>query len=68
MHVTLKVDGMTCNGCVAAVRNVLARQSGVQSSKVEIGKVELDVDEAAGSLDSIRAAVEKAGYTVTSTV
>jgi copper chaperone len=64
MHVTLKVEGMTCNGCVSAVRNVLARQSGVRASKVEIGKVELDLDDAT-SLDSIRAAVEKAGYSVT---
>lgn len=61
MHVTLTVEGMTCKGCVAAVRNVLARQSGVRSSNVEIGKIELDLDDAS-SLDAIRAAVEKAGY------
>ncbi len=67
MHVTMKVEGMTCNGCVSAVRNVLARQSGVRSSNVEIGKVELDLDDDAGSLDSIRAAVQKAGYIVIST-
>ena len=63
-HLTLRVEGMTCGGCVAAVRNVLSRQPGVKSSKVEIGSVELDLDEAAQSLDSVRKAIAKAGYDV----
>ena len=63
-HLTLRVEGMTCGGCVAAVRNVLSRQPGVKSSKVELGSVELDLDEGAQSLDSIRQAIAKAGYTV----
>ena len=63
-HLTWKVEGMTCGGCVSSVRNVLARQPGVKSSSVEIGRVELDVDESAQSLDSIRQAIAKAGYTV----
>jgi len=63
-HLTWKIDGMTCGGCVSSVRNVLARQPGVKSSSVEIGRVELDVDESAQSLESIRQAIAKAGYTV----
>ena len=63
-HLTLNVEGMTCGGCVSAVKNVLARQPGVKSSKVEIGKIELDLDETAQSLDSVRSAIAKAGYTV----
>ncbi len=63
-HVSLRVEGMTCGGCVAAVRNVVSRQPGVSSPQVEIGKVELDLDESVGSLDRIREAVQKAGYTV----
>ncbi len=55
---------MTCGGCVAAVKNVVSRQPGVTSPKVEIGKVELDLDEAVGSVEKIREAVKKAGYTV----
>ena len=55
---------MTCGGCVAAVRNVLSRQPGVSSPKVEIGSIELDLDESVGSVDAVRKAVEKAGYSV----
>ena len=55
---------MTCGGCVAAVRNVVSRQPGVSSPKVEIGKVELDLDESVGSIESIREAVKKAGYSL----
>ena len=63
-HLTLNVEGMTCGGCVSAVKNVLARQPGVKASKVEIGKIELDLDERAQSLDSVRQAIAKAGYAV----
>jgi len=62
-HVTLRIEGMTCNGCVTSVKNVLARQSGVRASRVEIGKAELELDDSA-SLDAIRAAVAKAGFRV----
>ena len=55
---------MTCGGCVAAVKNVLSRQPGVSEAKVEIGSIELDLDESVGSVDAVRKAVEKAGYSV----
>jgi len=57
---------MTCGGCVAAVRNVLSRQPGVSKALVEIGSIELDLDESVGSVDAVRKAVEKAGYSVVS--
>ena len=57
---------MTCSGCVAAVQNVLSRQPGVSSPKVEIGKIDLDLDESVGSVENVRKAVEKAGYAITS--
>jgi copper chaperone CopZ len=63
-HHQFRVEGMTCSGCVAAVKNVLSRQPGVSSSNVEIGKIALELDEAIGSVDSIRKAVEKAGYAI----
>ena len=57
---------MTCSGCVAAVRNVLSRQPGVSSAhlRVEIGTIELDLDETVGSVEGVRKAVEKAGYSL----
>jgi copper chaperone CopZ len=55
---------MTCGGCVSAVRNVLSKQPGVSKAMVEIGSIELDLDESVGSVDAIRKAVEKAGFVV----
>lgn len=56
------IDGMTCGGCVAAVRNVLTRQPGVGDVKVEVGSASLSYDEATVSLDTLFAAVERAGF------
>ena len=64
-HHQFRVEGMTCSGCVAAVKNVLSRQPGVSSSNVEIGKIDLELDESVGSVENIRKAVEKAGYSIT---
>ena len=64
VHHTFRVEGMTCGGCVASVKNVLARQPGVSAAKVEIGSIELDLDEAVGSVEGIRKAVEKAGFAI----
>ena len=56
------IGGMTCGGCVAAVRNVLARQPGVTDVKVDIGSASLSYDEAAVDLEALFAAVERAGF------
>jgi copper chaperone CopZ len=56
------IHGMTCGGCVAAVRNVLTRQSGVSDVKVDVGSASLSYDEAKVSLDALYAAIERAGF------
>ena len=56
------IDGMTCGGCVAAVRNVLTRQAGVSDVKVDVGSASLYYDEAKVSLQTLFAAVERAGF------
>jgi len=56
------IDGMTCGGCVAAVRNVLTRQAGVSDVKVDVGSASLSYDEAKVSLQTLFAAVERAGF------
>ncbi len=61
-HLTMQVGGMSCGGCVAAVRNVLSRQSGVSSLQVEVGKVDLDYDESAIDPGRIAQAIRNAGY------
>jgi copper chaperone CopZ len=44
------------------VRNVLARQPGVSGVQVEIGKVDLDYDEGAVTVEGIAQSIRKAGY------
>lgn len=67
MHTaTLTIDGMTCGGCVASVRRVLARAPGVASVQVDLAThaATVSLDPAVATESALRAAVEGAGFTV----
>jgi copper chaperone len=66
-RVRMTIDGMTCGGCVGAVRTVLGRLSGMGQTEVEVGSVVAEYDAAAVDVDAMRKAIEKAGFTVTET-
>lgn len=63
MKTTLEVDGMTCNGCVQNVTNVLRGVAGVNAVSVTLtpGRAEVTHD---GSVvvDALIQRVEAAGY------
>ncbi len=63
---TLKVNGMTCGGCVRSVKKVLESVPGVRSAEVSLEQAQATVLlDAAGSpamLAALRSAVEAAGY------
>jgi copper chaperone len=59
------VEGMSCGHCVGAVRKALGSVDGVTVDQVEVGSATVTYDPAKTSLDSIAAAVEDAGYSVT---
>lgn len=61
--VTIRIGGMTCEGCVRSVTNVLGRVPGVRVEKVEIGSAQVDLD-AGADPSRVRQAIEKAGFTV----
>ena len=63
-NITIKVGGMTCGGCVAAVERVLRGVEGVDQVAVSLEKGEARVDYDAGRVtpDDLRAAIEDAGY------
>jgi copper chaperone len=65
-EVTLKVSGMSCAHCKAAVESELDKVSGVEISNadVERGIVEVAYDENKTGQEQLREAVEEAGYTV----
>jgi copper chaperone len=62
----LKIDGMSCQHCVAAVKKALCEVPGVDSTDVEIGSATVRYDDAKTSQKDLEAAVEKAGFSVKS--
>ncbi|AEG93992.1 heavy metal translocating P-type ATPase [Ramlibacter tataouinensis] len=62
---TLPVEGMTCASCVARVEKALRAVPGVQDATVNLATQAATVTTGPGvSLDTLRAAVQKAGYAV----
>ena len=60
----VKVDGMTCAGCVRSVTNVLQALPGVETAEVSLQQSQATVsfDAAQISVASLRQAIEDAGY------
>ncbi|HEX3631289.1 MAG TPA: heavy-metal-associated domain-containing protein [Casimicrobiaceae bacterium] len=63
---TLKVEGMSCGGCVASVTRVLTALPGVSDATVRLlgGTAQVTFDEALTNPAALRAAIESAGYEV----
>ena len=63
MEIRLKVDGMTCGGCKAAVERVLSAQDGVERVSVDLaaGRALVTAGDAIAP-QALVAAVEDAGY------
>lgn len=61
---TIKVSGMTCQGCVRSVKRVLEAVPGVEAVEVllERGEAALRFDPARTGVPALRKAVEAAGY------
>jgi len=59
----LRIEGMTCQHCVRAVRGRLERTPGVQLKNVEIGSAELIYDPTKTNVDEIEEAISDEGYT-----
>ncbi|MEP7329236.1 MAG: heavy-metal-associated domain-containing protein [Betaproteobacteria bacterium] len=65
---TLRIDGMTCGGCVASVSRVLRAVPGVTEADVRLtpGTAAVTFDAARTNVPALRKAVEGAGYEVVS--
>ena len=63
----MKIEGMTCGGCVRSVTSVLQAVPGVASVAVSLeGKsATVTFDPAKAGTDALKRAVEDAGYEVT---
>ncbi|MBC8752016.1 copper chaperone [Paraburkholderia sp. WC7.3g] len=65
MTIEFHVEGMSCQHCVAAVTNAIREHDAAAQAQVDLatGRV---VVESAQPVDALKAAIEQAGYTVTS--
>ena len=63
-EVTVKINGMSCQHCVAAVKKALDGLDGVDSSEVSVGSAAVVFDESKTNKDAIEGAIQNAGYTI----
>jgi len=61
-HVTLAVDGMTCDHCARAVERALTRVPGVEQARVDFPQRRADVSTRGTEPGALVRAVESAGY------
>jgi copper chaperone len=59
---TLKIEGMSCGHCVAAVRAALTDVPGVEVERVDIGSAHVTYDPTRTDARAIAEAVRDAGY------
>jgi copper ion binding protein len=65
MQTKLKIEGMSCEHCVKAVKTALEEIAGVKSAAVNLKAQTAAVDHIDGvSLAALKTAVEEAGYEV----
>ncbi|MCX8022836.1 MAG: cation transporter [Syntrophorhabdaceae bacterium] len=60
----IKIDGMSCQHCVMAVKKALNALGGIEEVDVSIGSASVRYDETRLKKEDIEAAIEKAGYRV----
>src|SRR5689334_19696789 len=65
-ELTLPVGGMTCASCVRRVERALQKVEGVSEAAVNLAteRATVQYDPARAGIDDLKAAVERAGYTV----
>jgi copper chaperone CopZ len=64
-HATFTISGMTCGGCVGAVKTALKKTKGVTEYEVslEAGEATVTFNPAETSVDAIADAITKTGFT-----
>jgi len=69
MHTTtIKIDGMTCMGCVNSVKNVLQEILGVSNVEVSLDQAHATIqyDAVVTNIDLLKETIEDAGFNVVS--
>lgn len=63
MEVNFKIEGMSCNHCVMAVKKEIQKLN-VAELEVKIGEAKVKFDETKVSETEIKQSISEAGYTV----
>ena len=61
---TFTISGMSCGGCVNSLTRVLKTVPGIEPLKIEVGKAALRIDTDKVTDDTVKSAVERAGFEV----
>jgi copper chaperone len=61
---TFTISGMSCGGCVNSLTRVLKSVPGIEPTKVEVGKAQLRLGADRVSSQTVKDAVERAGFEV----
>ncbi|RME62978.1 MAG: copper chaperone [Nitrospirae bacterium] len=61
---TFKIEGMHCQHCVMRVQKALNGVEGVTSAEVQIGSARVNFDESKTQIETLKKAIEEAGYKV----
>lgn len=60
--VTLKIEGMSCGGCVQKVKTALGTLPGTRVEEVTVGSARFAIDPSTGSEKAALAALSKVGF------
>jgi copper chaperone len=63
-HITMKVEGMSCEHCVKAIESALKEIGAEGNVHLEQGTVDVSYDESKTTLDTIKEVIEDQGYDV----
>ncbi len=63
----IKIQGMTCMGCVSSVKNILQKISGVSSADVSLEQAQATIqyDATTTNTNQFKDAIKEAGFEVT---
>ncbi|MCP2087371.1 UNVERIFIED_ORG: copper chaperone [Paraburkholderia sediminicola] len=64
MTIEFQVEGMSCQHCVAAVTNAIREHDGAAQVQVDLASGRVAI-ESAQPVDTLKAAIDEVGYTVT---
>jgi len=65
-RIDIRVEGMTCGGCVNSIQNALTHRDGITSATADLDSAMVTVEFDAGVIqaDAIRQAITDAGFSV----